>query len=78
MNFQNPAGAPVSISRSGAKVVLEIPSTNPGASLTLYYREFAETEAVPTWNQLYFAGNDWTTAQYCAAWGFCHRPTTSP
>ncbi|MDJ0317635.1 hypothetical protein [Arthrobacter antibioticus] len=78
VNFQNPAGAPVSISRRGAKVVLEIPSTNPGASLTLYYREFAESEAVPTRNQLYFAGNawsdegvaardgsnDWTTALY--------------
>ncbi|SDS41288.1 hypothetical protein SAMN04489743_4107 [Pseudarthrobacter equi] len=57
VEFQNPAGAPVAIFRRGSRIVLNIPATNVGTFLSLWYREFSETEEVPQWNTSYFSGS---------------------
>lgn len=58
--FQNSAGFPTTPLRRGGKIVLQIPASNPGASFSLYYREFGEAEPVPARNELFFAGPPWS------------------
>lgn len=58
--FQNPAGAPVRVFRRTDKIVLQIPATNPGSDLILYYREYSPGDEVPAYtNAMFYAGNVW-------------------
>lgn len=60
MIFCNPPGMPIGAFRRTDKVVMKIPATNPGTDLVLYYREFAEDEALPTGPELFFIGPAWS------------------
>lgn len=60
MGFMNPSGMPLAVFRRTDKIVMNIPATNPGTDLVLYYREFTEDEPVPTRNEHFFGDFAWS------------------